>query len=312
MLKKFAAMIIAGVIGVAIFTSCQNASKPAVDGDKLREYAGDLINRSLYTQAIDVYSDYLASYNINDDERANVNYIIGNTFFDRLHDYESALAYYLKIKHLYPESSLINETNKKVVACLERLERSEDAQQALDESVQMNPDAKPKKRPGAVVARIGKREITQGDLDFELSQLPPSVRDQFSAKEKKLSFLREFVATELLYDTAKRAGLDKDTEVIEAAFQAKKSYMVQKLLQERVAAKAQIEADDLQLFWEANKDDYAEKDDEGNVVQEASLDQVREQVLRDLSRRKQQNAYEGLIEKMILAEDVKFYEGRLQ
>ena len=312
MLKTIAALVIAASLSTAIFTGCQNTSKPAVDGDKLREYAGDLINRSLYTQAIDVYSDYLASYKLSDDERANVNYIIGNTYFDRLHDYESALAYYLKIKHLYPASSLINETNKKVVACLERLERSEDAQQALDESVQINPAAAPIKRPGAVVARIGKREITQGDLDFEISQLPQTVRDQFGAKEQKLNFLREFVATELLYDTAKRAGLDKDAEVIAAAFQAKKSFMVQKLLQERVAAKAQIESDDLQLFWEANKDNYAEKDAEGNVVQEKSFDQVRDQVMRDLSRRKQQNAYEGLIEKMILAEDVQFFESRLQ
>jgi len=312
MLKRIATLLTAFLLGGLLLSSCQKASKPAVDADKLREYAGDLVNRALYKQAIDVYSDYLANYNINDDERANVNYIIANTYFDRVHDYESALAYYLKVKHLYPESSLIGEINKKVVACLERLERSEDAQQALDETVQMNPDAKPKKRPGAVVARIGKREITQGDLDFELSQLPQSVREQFKTKEQKLNFLRDFVATELLYDTAKRAGLDKDAEVIEAAFQAKKGYMVQKLLQQRIAAKAQIEADDLQLYWDAHKDDYAEKDKDGNIVQEKTLDQVRDQVAQDLGRKKQQDAYQGLIEKMILAEDVQFYENRLQ
>ncbi len=312
MVKKIAGLLFVVTLIAAMTTNCQNNAKPAVDGDKLREYAGDLVNRSLYKQAIEVYTDYLAKYQIDDEERANVNYIIANTYFERMHDYESALAFYLKIKHLYPESSLINETNKKIVACLERLERSEDAQQALDEAVLLNSESKPKKRPGAVIARIGKREITQGDLDFEISQLPQSVREQLRTKEQKINFLREYVATELLYDTAKRAGLDKDPEVIEAAFQAKKGYMVQKLLRERIAAKAQVEPDDLQLYWEAHKEDYAEKDQDGNIIQEKTLDQVRDQVVRDLSRMKQQNAYQGLIEKMILAEDVKFYENRLQ
>jgi len=312
MVKKIAGLLFVVTLIAAMTTNCQNNAKPAVDGDKLREYAGDLVNRSLYKQAIEVYTDYLAKYQIDDEERANVNYIIANTYFERVHDYESALAFYLKIKHLYPESSLINETNKKIVACLERLERSEDAQQALDEAVLLNSESKPKKRPGAVIARIGKREITQGDLDFEISQLPQSVREQLRTKEQKINFLREYVATELLYDTAKRAGLDKDPEVIEAAFQAKKGYMVQKLLRERIAAKAQVEPDDLQLYWEAHKEDYAEKDQDGNIIQEKTLDQVRDQVVRDLSRMKQQNAYQGLIEKMILAEDVKFYENRLQ
>lgn len=292
---------------------CQNkAPKPDVKADKLREYAGDLINRALYKQAIEQYSYYLQNYDIEERERANVHYIIANTYFERLKDYESALGIYLKIKHFYPGSTLMDEVNKRIVACLERLERSEDAQQVLDEAVQLDPNDVRKKRPGAVIARIGKREITQGDLEFELNQMPPSVREQFNSREKKLQFLREYVATELMYDTAKRAGLDKDPEVIEGAFQSKKMLMVRKLLKERVADKVEIDQADIELYYEANKEAYAEKNEAGEIVKQKPLSKVKEQVAQDLYNQKYQQAYQGLIEKMILAEDVKFFDDKVQ
>lgn len=311
--KKLALIFISFfLISLFVFAGCKTETKPSVDGDKVREYAGDLVNRSLFDDAIEQYQIYLKDYEIEDRERANVNYIIANTFFDRIRNYEKALAYYLKIKHFYPESSLMEEVNKKIVACLERLDQPEDAKQALDESVQMDPTQVVEKRPGAVVAKIDKREITVGDLDFEINQLPASVRDQFRTREKKLEFLREYVATELLYDTAKRAGLDREQAVVEGAFQAKKALMVRKLLEDRVAGKVNIQEEDLQLYFDANKEKYAEKDDEGNVVSEKSLPDVREQVYNEYARQKYQNAYQALIEKMLMAENVRFFESRVE
>jgi tetratricopeptide (TPR) repeat protein len=310
--KKIILCAAAALIAFAMLSGCGGKNQSAVDSDKLREYAGDLINRGLYKQAVAVYEQYLVSNKIDDKERANVNYIIANTYFDRLNDYESSLAYYLKIKHFYPETSLIGEVNKKIIACLERLDRSQDAQQALDETVQLDPSKVAQQRPGEVIAEIGERKITQGDLDYEISKLPPSVRNQVITKEQKRDFLREYVATELLFDTAQRAGLDKDPEVIEGAFQAKRSLMVQKLLQERVAGKVQIESSDIDLYYQANKDKYAEKDAQGNVTREVPLSEIRDRVTQDLSRTKFQGAYEGLIEKMFLAEGTKFYENRVQ
>jgi tetratricopeptide (TPR) repeat protein len=310
--KTFLLFAAAAFISLGVLSGCGGKNQSSAESDKLREYAGDLINRGLYKQAVAVYEQYLASNKVDDKERANVNYIIANTYFDRLNDYESSLAYYLKIKHFYPETGLMGEVNKKIVACLERLDRSQDAQQALDETVQLDPSKVTPQRPGEVIAEIGDRKITQGDLDYEISKLPPSVRNQVTTKEQKRDFLREYVATELLYDTAQRAGLDKDPEVIEGAFQAKRSLMVQKLLQDRVAGKVEIEPSDVELYYQANKDKYAEKDAQGNVIREVTLSEVRDKVTQDLTRSKFQGAYEGLIEKMFLAEGTKFYENRVQ
>jgi len=303
-----------GIVGVSavLWLSCANGNRRGIEGEKVREYAADLMNRALYGQAVAEYERYLQDYSPDATEQANITFIIANAYFERLKNYQEALAYYLKIKHFYPESKLVDQVNKRIIACLERLDRSTDAQQALDETVQADPSKVVRKRPGAVVAKIGNREITQGDLNFEIDQLPPAARDQFRSHDKKLEFLREFVATELLYDTAKRAGLDNDAQVLEGAFQAKKMLMVRRLVQDKIAAKINIDEGDLDLYYQAHKEDYAEKDKDGKLTREKPLSEVKQQVAEDLYRQKYQNAFQSLISQTMLAEDVKFFEDQVQ
>jgi len=292
---------------VLIFASCSEERGPRFSADQIRAYANELYNRQLYSQAIREYQNYLANYSVNKNEEANITYIIANIYFDRLKDYENALAYYLKIRQLFPESKLQTEVSKKIVACLERLQRSEDAQQALEESAHLIPSKKTK-RPGTVIAKIGDREITQGDLDFELQQLPPEIRSEYTSPEKKKEFLKRYIATELMYDTAKRKGLDRDKDVIEAAFQAKKYAMVQKLVEEEIRQKVHINDEDLELYYKANKEKYAEKDKKGKIVRQRPLSEVKSQVAQDLLLERQQAAYQNLIERMLKAENVAIYD----
>lgn len=306
--------IIATLIGVLIggWIGGNNGDlAPKIDGDRMREYANALYNRQLYEQAVEVYDHYLAEYSIEEKEQANVNYIIGNIYFERLYDYRNALAFYEKVKHLYPESSLQEDVNKKIVACLERLEQSEDAAQVLKETTSLDESHVVKNRPGAIVARIGSREITMGDLNFELGQMPASVRDQFKSKERKIEFLKEYIATELLYDSAKREGLDTDKDVVEGAFQAKKNFMVRKLLQKRIAEKVDIQPNDVELYYKANKDKYVERDEDGNVTREKPFQEVQQQVAQDLYAERYREEYSQLIQRMMIAEDVRILEDQV-
>jgi hypothetical protein len=202
--------------------------------------------------------------------------------------------------------------DKKIIACLERLERPEDAQQSLKESTSLEPEKIQKKRPGKVVALIGTRQITQGDIDFELSQLPPELKSQYNNKNMKLQFLRQYILTELLYDSAKRKGLEKDSEIIEAAFQAKKGIMVRKLLQEEISSKVNVTPEDVELYYKANKKKYVEKDKNGNVTRKKSYKEVQQQAAQDLVMEKQQQVYDDLAQKLMRAEGVKIYDDVLK
>jgi hypothetical protein len=115
------------------------------------------------------------------------------------------------------------------------------------------------------------------------------------------------VATELFYDAAQRKGLDRDKEVTEGTFQAKKSLMVQKYLEEEIAGQVKISAEDIALYYKANPDRYAEKDENGGIKRQKPLDEVRKQVAEDLLKERQQKAYQELIDRMMRTEKVEIY-----
>ena len=285
-------------------------NEPNLPAERVREFANVLYNRELYKQAIAEYERYLHDYPLNETEQANISYTIGNIYLDRLRDAESALAYYLRVKELYPKSELVDDASRRVVECLERLQRSADAQQALEESTFLDTTQVTKKRPGEVIAKIGDREITTGDLEFEMKNLPPYMQAQIRDRSRKLEFLQQYVATELLYNTAKRKGLENNQEVIDAAFQAKKNFVVQKFLQEEIGQNINFEPSDIELYYRANLSRYTKADSSGQAPP-PSFEEVRNQVTQDYVREKQQEAYAKLVERMMRAENAVIYSDKV-
>jgi hypothetical protein len=297
-----------GLIAVLVLNSGRSpAGRSQAEGEKLREFANELYNRDLYPQAVREYQNYLDLYKMEDSQRAGILLTIANVYFERLHDYENAMAYYLKLKTLYPGSTLSPQADPQIVACLERLQRSADAKQALDEATGLA-SGPGKSMPGKVVAKIGDRAVTSGDLEYQIRQLPDYLRSQFKDRKSKLEFLRQYLATELFFDAAKRKKLEDDKDVIEASFQAKKNLMVQKYLEQEIAPQIRISSGDVQMYYKANPDKYAEKDAKGKTVRVRPLGEVQKQVTEDLVREKQQEAYGQLIQRMMTAEKVAVYD----
>jgi tetratricopeptide (TPR) repeat protein len=292
---------------IIVFAGCSGKGSKA-SGAKVREYANELYNRELYAQAVREYETYLTTYNAGDSEKANITFTVANIYFERLHDYENALACYLRIKHLYPEKNLTSQVDQQIVACLERLNRSTDAKQALDEATALDPSQVQSSLPGKVIARIGNRPVTNEDLKFQINQLPDYMKDQFKDKKQKLEFLRNYIATELFFDAAQRKGLDKDKDVVEGAFQTKKNLMVQKYLQEEIAPQIKVSTGDLQLYYKANLDKYAEKDAKGKVKRQKSFEEAQKVVSEDCIREKQQQAVQELLGRMMTTEKVEVYD----
>ncbi len=304
------------LILISLFVlGCGKTDQPSVPAEKKREFANVLYNQQLHEQAVKAYEEYLHNYNLDPREQANISYQIANIYFDRIHDYENALTYYLRIKYLYPESNLQQEVGRKIVACLERLQRSTDAQQAIEQTAALDESQKPESRPGEVIARIGDREITTGDLQYQINKLPPYVQSQFQNNEDEIEFLKQYIAQELLYDSAKRQGLDKAKEVLEGAFEAKKSLMAQKLLEEEIEEEVNLDKytnADVEVYYKANKEKYAEKDENGNVKRIPEFQEIAQQVAQDFIREKQQDAYNRLIERLMKAEKVTIYEDKFK
>ncbi len=120
---------------------------------------------------------------------------------------------------------------------------------------------------------------------------------------------------ELLYQSAKRKGLDKDKDVREGVFRAEKALMTQKLLEQEIEKEVNLnkysEAD-IELYYKANKEKYAEKDKNGNIKRIPPFSEVKERVAQDFIQEKQQEAYQRLMERLMKAEQVVIYEEKFK
>lgn len=292
--------------------ACSQKQTSDVSADSRLKLANAYYTNGLYEASVQEYLDYLDNYQVDANRTANTFYTIADIYFDRLNDYEKALEYYFKVKYLYPESNLQGEVGKKLVSCLERLKKSTDAQRIMENEAALDPSQKKENLPGQVLAEIGNRKITQGDLNFEISKLPVYVQESLKDKQRKQEFLQQFILQELLYDSAKRQGLDKDKEVIEGAFRAQKSLMAEKLLQQELQDKVKIEAADVELYYLAHKDKYTEKDKDGKVLRQKELHEVQQQVAQDLGMERQQQAYQELAQRLMQAENVQIYNAKIR
>lgn len=292
--------------------ACSKNETQKISADAKMQLANSYYNNGLYQAAVDEYLEYIQNYSLDENRQANTYFNIANIYFERINDYEKALQYYFKIKYLYPESSLQGDVGKRIVNCLERLKRSTDANRYVQQQAALDKNSVAESRPGDVLAQIGERKITQGDLDFEISRLPAYMQGQFNNKKSKQEFLKQFVIQELLYDSAKKQGLEKDKDVVEGMHRTQKTLMAEKILQTELKDQPQLTAADAQMYYKANSDKYAEKDNKGKVVRQKQFSEVAEQAARDLAFERQQEAYQKLAERLIQANNVQIYEGKVQ
>ncbi|KPK89380.1 hypothetical protein AMJ80_09890 [bacterium SM23_31] len=279
--------------------------------ERQREYASALFNQKLYIQSILEYNNLLNRYKLDKNTRANVNYMIGNIFFDQLGDYQNALYYYYKIKHVFRESNLVDEANKKIVACFERLGRSFEAAAALKDATSLIERDSPFERlPGDTVAIVAGDPLTTGELDrffdYYFNSLLPEERNEGKTREKKLTFLRDYVKSEVLYNTAKRQNLDQDKKVVEVAYLQKKNLMVERLLQNEVYDKINIKDPEIEQYYNDNKDKFVDKSQAGKERQ-LTLEEATNTIYQLLFTQQAQKLQDQLTDRYIDAQNAQLF-----
>ncbi len=269
--------------------------------DTYKNLSEEYLNNGLYEKAIESYEKYLHSPRLSEQKKSNISYIIGNIYMDNLSDYKNAMASFVRAKVFSPEGGDASEINKKIVMCLERLGRSVDAEREMAKITTLEeekPSTSLSKEQGIIIAKIGDRNITMAELNSELQKLPEYIKENYKEESQRLEFLKQYIAGELLYDSAKRSGFDDDKDLIQALYSVKKQLMVEKLLKEKVASGSKEPAKvDLNLYYEAHKDRYVEeeKDEEGNITQkrQRTFEEVIDQVNQEYIIDKQQEKLQG-------------------
>ncbi len=221
-----------------------------------KEIAAKLFTDKLYEPAVEELKDILDNPYLQKKDKASIAYTIAKAYFEYLNDYANALSYYQRVGYYDPSFKWTKQTKERIVECLERMNRSLDAQVALETAT----DLTEQKRDfsGEVVAKIGDKEIKMGEIDYEIEKLPPYIQQQFKDKKSKLDFLRTYIGRELLYNAAKRQGLSNDKEIVDKAFQAKRDLMIQKYYKDEIESKVSVDDSELKMYYQANVDKYKE------------------------------------------------------
>jgi hypothetical protein len=295
------------VLGLLVFRGPEGDWEESVGRD--RAYANTLKNNELYRQAIGEYERILSRYPVDPEQEANLSYMIATVYLENLRDAENALAWFLRVKERSSNKDLLTDVDRRVVECLEKMDRSLDAENALRRATE--PPGRDAGDRSVAVARIGEREITLIELEREIQRLPPSEQKKLAAGKEKLEFLKGYIAKELMYNAAKRSGFEDDPEIREAAAQAEKHLMIQKFYGEEILKGLRITESDVKTFYEAHKAEYAEPGEDGKEGEARPFEAVRTAVYRDLARLKEEELANALIARMMEAEKVVVFEEAL-
>lgn len=292
-----AALLLAMAAG--LLAGC-GGSGPTLDVDQAKKIAGELRDNKLYAAAINEYTQILDRGRVDDSQKGNISFLIGRIYFDDLHDYENAAAWYVRARAYDDKADYATEAAEKLVASLERMGHSFDAKRQLDNSANV---VKPSPQAGDVtVAQIGNEPIYWSEIERNIQDLPPQAQQQLQSVDAKREFVRQYVGVELLYRAAKREGFEKDPDVLQRQDKVIKTLVVQKYLADKVFPELKLDTADVRNFYTANKEQYANK----------PFDSVKSQVLMDYQNQKADAAYGAYIEKLAKAEQVQFLDKNLK
>jgi peptidyl-prolyl cis-trans isomerase C len=256
-LKVIIAIIIlfiaAGLFFVKNTGSFTNSNQKSAWSDKMQlEYANVLLAKGLNANAAQAYEVYIKKGSMESKELASVCYKLGNIYLD-LKEYEKALASFYKSELLNSGADYKQDMDQKIVSALENLGLSQQAQYELESRTSIKPAAQKNEK---IAVRIGKREITNEEIDTIINRLPEQVRRGLNSDDAKLRFVREYVATEVLYEKGKKLGLDKNTDIRFAVEDFKKQLVLQELLRDEIKKELKVTPEDISLYYKANKDRY--------------------------------------------------------
>ena len=250
-----------------------------------RELAAKLTSVGLHGEAIKAYEGYFNTASLDRQTRSNIAYTVGKLHMEA-GTYEKALSWLYRVDMIDPATPLKSEVNAKVVHCLETLGKFHAAEYALDARSALTETEGQESTGSKVVAEIGSRKITLQEVNDAIEELPPWIQEQFKGKEKRLEFMKKYVADELFYRKAQKLEYDKDAALRKRTAQFMKQQMVNKILEEEIQGKISVEEDDLANYFKANPDRYKEPSQARIRFIKAGLDEIAQNILKEIEKGK--------------------------
>ena len=313
----------------------QNNSSLIPPDKELRELALKLEKQDLKKQAVEAWKEYLSAASPDSDETARIWYRIGNIFQSK-GDYDEALNAFYRSESFSTPDDIKSEISRKIQECLESAGRFAALRYELGNRVGGNmktggDENALSDRGEEVVAEIGTYKITRSDLDKKIENLIDSrirgvsrylseeqvnrekenLLKQYSSEKGRRLFLEQFIIEELLYREALGTGLPEETSVKDSLRDMERSLLASRLLEKKYTDEIRMTARDVKDYYEANKDRYIKKDEDGKENQ-IEFDEIKDRVAFDLMSEKEKDIQNRLFSQLKEKYDVVIHNSLFQ
>jgi len=121
-----------------------------------------------------------------------------------------------------------------------------------------------KKEDGKVLVTINNDKITMTEFNKELDKIPMNMKMMVASESGKKTYLDRLIIKRLLLSEAAKSNIEKDKEFENRLAEIKEQLIIESLLKKKLTAGANISDEDLQKYYEANKEKFR-KDREINT-----------------------------------------------
>lgn len=133
--------------------------------------------------------------------------------------------------------------------------------------------------PGPVVARVNGKPLYKRDFEGYL----PSGHQWAMTSEERRAYLDRWIATQLLYDAAKEAGIEVTADIELRMEQLKKDLLADQLVQKVISEEAIVTDEEVRAYYEQRLDEYTNEYRVSHILV-SSLEDM-EEVKKQLEKR---------------------------
>lgn len=108
-----------------------------------------------------------------------------------------------------------------------------------------------------VVAKVGGRKITRGEVEGVLRSVDPKIASQFNGPDGLKKLITQMAQQELFYLDAKEKGLDKDAAFAKEVERVKETLLRQYAINKFLTT-VEVNEDEKQKFYEENKQNFVQ------------------------------------------------------
>ena len=239
---------------------------------QLEELAQKLAARNLPAAAAGVWTEYLQTGALDDEQRARVLYRIGDLLL-KAEKPQEAIGYFYRSEMVRKLPDLEEQITAKLQECFEQAGRFAALRYEIMERTSYQPKDDESQ---VVVAEMGPEKITAAELDAlieeqidaqlrqyaalttpeQINQQKESLMAQITSPQQKLQFLQAMMMEQALYREALAQELDEETSIKQRMRRLTQQFLAQQLLEKQVTPKINITNSDMQTYYQANINQY--------------------------------------------------------